>query len=51
VAEALDVLLDPQGRERGDVLNGLADVRSKLGTPGAAARVAQMASELVGARG
>jgi hypothetical protein len=29
------------------VLEGLAEVRGKLGTPGAAKRVAEMASELV----
>ena len=51
MAEALDVLLDPKSQERRDALRGLADVRSKLGTPGAADRVAQMASELVGVRG
>jgi hypothetical protein len=32
-------------------LAGLADVRSKLGTPGAAERVGRIASELVGSRG
>jgi hypothetical protein len=29
------------------VLDGLAEVRARLGTPGAARRVAEMASELV----
>jgi len=43
-------LLDMESRERRDVLAGLADVRSKLGSPGAAERVAGIASELVGAR-
>ena len=38
-------------RQRRDVLNGLADVRAKLGTPGAAGRVARMASDLAGASG
>lgn len=37
--------------ERRAVLSGLAEVRSKLGTPGAAARVARMASDLAGASG
>ena len=36
---------------RKEVLAGLAEVRSKLGTPGAADRVARMASDLVGASG
>ena len=37
--------------ERRAVLSGLAEVRSKLGTLGAAARVARMASDLAGASG
>jgi lipid-A-disaccharide synthase len=48
VADALMPLLDPNSRERALALTGLADVRSRLGTPGAAARVAQMAADLVG---
>jgi len=32
-------------------LTGLAEVRARLGSPGAADRVARIASELVGARG
>jgi hypothetical protein len=44
-------LLEPGSRQRQEVLLGLAEVRSKLGSPGAADRVAQIASDLVGARG
>ncbi len=47
VAGALAPLLQTESPERSRVLQGLADVRSRLGTPGAAARVAAMASELV----
>jgi lipid-A-disaccharide synthase len=50
MADAMARLLDMESRERRDVLAGLADVRSKLGSPGAAERVAGIASELVGAR-
>src|SRR5687768_82920 len=46
VADALEPLLD-QGAERTRALAGLAHVRSRLGTPGAAARVAKIAAELV----
>ena len=51
IAEAMLGLLDPGSRQRQEVLAGLAEVRSKLGSPGAADRVARMASDLVGARG
>ncbi len=47
VAAALLPLLDAGGTERQRVLDGLAEVRSRLGTPGAAARVAAIASELI----
>jgi lipid-A-disaccharide synthase len=47
VAAALLPLLDAGSPERQRVLDGLAEVRSRLGTPGAAARVAAIASELV----
>jgi lipid-A-disaccharide synthase len=47
VAAALLELFDMTSRQRGMVLAGLAEVRSKLGTPGAADRVARIASELV----
>lgn len=47
VAAALLPLLDPASTERQRVLEGLAEVRSRLGTAGAAGRVAAIASELV----
>ena len=47
IAVQLSQLLDPQSAERARVLEGLAEVRAKLGQPGAALRVAQMASDLV----
>jgi len=50
IAEEMEGLLDANSRKRHEVLAGLAEVRSKLGTPGAADRVARMASELVGQR-
>ena len=48
VAEALAPLLDPSGAERAEMLEELARVRTSLGTPGAAARVAAIATRLVG---
>lgn len=47
VSAALLPLLEPGNAERQRVLDGLAEVRSRLGTEGAASRVAAMASELV----
>jgi lipid-A-disaccharide synthase len=47
VAVELSRLLDHDDPERARVLEGLAEVRGKLGEPGAARRVAVMASELV----
>jgi lipid-A-disaccharide synthase len=47
VAVQLEQLLDPTSAERARVLEGLAEVRGKLGEPGAARRVAAMASSLV----
>lgn len=47
IAVELVELLDPVSEERARVLAGLAEVRAKLGTPGAARRVAEMAIELV----
>ena len=47
VSEAMLPLFDQGSPERQRVLEGLAEVRGRLGTPGAAARVAAMASELV----
>lgn len=48
VSDALQRLLDPAGEERHRMLEGLADVRGRLGTPGAADRVATLALELAG---
>jgi lipid-A-disaccharide synthase len=50
MADALIPLLSDTSHRRG-VLAGLAEVRAKLGTPGAANRVARMASDLAGASG
>ena len=47
VAAAILPLLDAGSAERRRVTDGLAEVRSRLGTPGAAGRVASIASELV----
>lgn len=46
VADALDPLLDPSNPRRIALIGDLAEVRAKLGTPGAAERVAAIASEL-----
>jgi lipid-A-disaccharide synthase len=46
IAVQLEQLLDSTSEERARVLAGLAEVRAKLGTPGAAGRVARMASDL-----
>lgn len=50
MADALMPLLSDT-RQRRDVVAGLAEVRGKLGSPGAANRVAAMASGLAGASG
>jgi len=50
MADALAKILK-DGPRRQEVLAGLAEVRSKLGSPGAADRVAQMASRLAGPEG
>jgi lipid-A-disaccharide synthase len=50
IAAEMAGLLDPESRQRQEVLAGLAEVRGKLGSPGAADRVARIASGLVGAR-
>jgi lipid-A-disaccharide synthase len=47
VADALTPLFEPGSRERQAMLEGLDDVREKLGTPGASARVAKMALEMM----
>lgn len=46
VADALEPLLRPGDAGRARMLAGLAEVRAKLGTPGAARRVADMAERL-----
>ncbi len=46
VADALEPLFDRHGAERQRMLEGLAEVRAKLGSPGASDRVAAMAAEL-----
>jgi hypothetical protein len=48
MADALVELLGKETPQRREVLRGLAEVRAKLGSPGAADRVARIASELVG---
>jgi len=50
IAAVLQDLLDKQSPRRRDVLTGLAEVRARLGSPGAAERVARMASGLAGDR-
>lgn len=47
VAAALDALFDDDAPARKAMLEGLAEVRSQLGTPGAADRVAAMAVEML----
>lgn len=50
IADVLQDLLDLKSPRRREVLAGLAEVRGRLGTPGAADRVAKMASALAGDR-
>ncbi|MDQ4079624.1 MAG: hypothetical protein M3125_02605, partial [Gemmatimonadota bacterium] len=47
VADTLERLLPPDSRERLNMIEGLAAVRSQLGAPGAASRVADMALGMV----
>jgi len=47
MADALDVLFDVDSPRRKDVIAGLAEVRSRLGSPGAADRVARIVSDLL----
>ena len=46
VADALEPLLDPASAERARIIADLAEVKARLGTPGAANRVARIAAEL-----
>jgi lipid-A-disaccharide synthase len=50
MAAVLAQLLGKESKQRLEVLSGLAEVRDRLGSPGAAERVARMASDLVGGR-
>jgi lipid-A-disaccharide synthase len=47
VADALEPLFDAQGAAREAMVAGLADVRARLGTPGASLRVAEMAAGML----
>jgi len=47
VADALEPLFDRTGAARRTMEQGLADVRAKLGQPGASNRVAEMAAEML----
>lgn len=47
VADALEPLLDRTSSERRDMVAGLQEVRAALGSPGAAARVADLVEEIL----
>lgn len=49
VADALDPLFAPASAARQRMLDGMAEIRRRLGEPGAASRVAEMASAMLGA--
>ena len=51
MADALSQLLPVNSPQREAVLAGLAEVRAKLGSPGAADRVARMTSTLASPQG
>lgn len=46
VADELERLIDPRSVRRAEVVRGLDEVRGRLGTPGAAGRVARMALDI-----
>ena len=48
IAAVLQDLLDKKSPRRREMLSGLAEVRARLGSAGAAERVARMASDLAG---
>lgn len=48
VADALDGLFDPASPARAAMIEGLAEVRRRLGEPGATTRVAAMAAGMIG---
>ena len=50
LADALLPLLDAQSPERREMVEGLSAIRGRLGGPGASARVAEIAEELLAAR-
>jgi lipid-A-disaccharide synthase len=51
LADALLPLLDEQSPERREMIEGLSHIRGRLGGPGASARVAEIAGELLDGRG
>lgn len=50
LADALLPLVDAESPERREMVEGLSAIRGKLGGPGASARVAEIAAELLAAR-
>ena len=47
VADALEPLFDRDGAARREMLAGLAEVRERLGLPGASLRVAELAASMI----